>query len=567
MKPTGHLFFLGWVVILVGALIAYFTQTSGGIQIKDVRFTGSGGQTISALLYIPPNVTAKTKAPGVLAVHGYINSRETQDGFAIEFARRGYVVLAMDQTGHGYSDTPAFSNGFGGPAGLTYLRSLDIVDTANIGLEGHSMGGWTILAAASAFPDEYKAMVLEGSSTGAPFAAEGTPSWPRNLKLVYSKFDEFSQLMWAVARAQDVTTSSKLQTVFATTTAIVPGQLYGDLAAGTARELDTPATTHPGDHISPEAIGDSLDWFAKTLVGGTPLPSDNQIWMWKELGTLIALLGFVVLVAGSFNWLLATRYFGVLAQQPSSFAFERRTPLWWLGFVLTAAIPVMTYFSFFYWAGIWLPAASFAPQTITSQIAFWALLNGIIAALIGFALRGKPVVFSHRLWPSVLIALASVGIGYFALVLADFFFKVDFRAWVVALKLLSLTQFKIALLYIVPFAVYFLLAHRGLHAGLSVARDGRAGQYLSNIGAMALGFAGFLAIQYGTLFAVGHLFSENESLNVIVAMQFLPLMAIIAFIATYTYRRTASYLPGAFINALFVTWYIVAGQATQFAFS
>ena len=118
---------------------------------------------------------AQTPAPGILAVHGYINSRETQDGFAIEFARRGYVVLALDQTGHGYSDPPAFANGFGGPDGLAYLRSLEFVDKNNIGLEGHSMGGWTVLAAATAMPNDYKSMVLEGSSTGKPFAAEGTP--------------------------------------------------------------------------------------------------------------------------------------------------------------------------------------------------------------------------------------------------------------------------------------------------------------------------------------------------------------------------------------------------------
>jgi hypothetical protein len=40
-------------------------------------------------------------------------------------------------------------------------------------------------------------------------------------------------------------------------------------------------------------------------------------------------------------------------------------------------------------------------------------------------------------------------------------------------------------------------------------------------------------------------------------------MSIVAIIATFTYRRTNSYLPGAFICALFVTWYIVAGQATH----
>ena len=75
-------------------------------------------------------------------------------------------MLALDQTGHGYSDPPAFANGFGGPDALAYLRSLDFVDKANIGLEGHSMGGWTMLAAATAMPNDYKSMVLEGSSTG-----------------------------------------------------------------------------------------------------------------------------------------------------------------------------------------------------------------------------------------------------------------------------------------------------------------------------------------------------------------------------------------------------------------
>src|SRR6201997_739304 len=118
--------------------------------------------------------------------------REPRAGLGMWSPRRGYVVLALDQTGHGYSDPPSFANGFGGPDGLTYLRSLDMVDKANIGLEGHSMGGWTILAAVAAAPNDYKSMVLEGSSTGKSFAAEGTPSWPRNVAVVTGRFDEFS---------------------------------------------------------------------------------------------------------------------------------------------------------------------------------------------------------------------------------------------------------------------------------------------------------------------------------------------------------------------------------------
>jgi len=109
MRGRWSLAIAGVILIAAGGLLAYLTQTAGGIRIEDVRFNGATGNTMSALLYIPPNATAQTPAPGILAVHGYINSRETQDGFAIEFARRGYVVLAIDQTGHGYSDPPAFA--------------------------------------------------------------------------------------------------------------------------------------------------------------------------------------------------------------------------------------------------------------------------------------------------------------------------------------------------------------------------------------------------------------------------------------------------------------------------
>jgi pimeloyl-ACP methyl ester carboxylesterase len=567
IKKQFRLFHIGWVIILVGALLAHFIQTSGGISIRDIRFNGTNGQVLSGLLYVPPGVSAESKAPAILAVHGYINSRETQSGFAIEYARRGYVVLALDQSGHGYSDAPAFANGFGGPAALAYLRGLDIVDTNNIGLEGHSMGGWTVLAAAAAMPDAYKSVVLEGSSTGAPFAKEGDTSWPRNLAVVFSKYDEFSQLMWHVDRAQDAPDSPKLQTVFGASETIIPGQLYGDIAAGTARLLQTPNTTHPGDHISPEAIGYSIDWFAQTLQGANGLASSDQIWLWKEIGTLIALVGFIIVLAGSFEMLLGTQAFAHLRRSPAATAHAARGGKWWLAFALSAFVPVLSYYLFFSWGAQLLPASAWLPQTITSQIAFWAVLNGLIVLAVGLMLRGGKVEASGDILGSILIALASVGIGYLFVLAADFLFKVDFRFWVVALKPLSLVQAKIALIYLLPFTLFFVLALRGLHAGLSVNNDSRFTQYAANIAALALGFLVFLAFQYGWLLFSGHLFSLNEPLNTVIAIQFLPLMAIVAFLSTFTYRRTGSYLPGAFINALFVTWYVVAGQATQFPVS
>ena len=575
MRGRWSLAILGVVLIVVGGLIAHLTQTSGGIRIQDVRFKGAKGNTMSALLYIPQNATAQTPAPGILAVHGYINSRETQDGFAIEFARRGYVVLALDQTGHGYSDPPAFANGFGGPDGLAYLRSLDIVDKANIGLEGHSMGGWTVLAAATAMPNDYKSMVLEGSSTGKPFAADGTPNWPRNVALVFAQYEEFSTLMWGVDLARDVTKSSKLWAMFGTQGPVEPGKVYGDPAAGTARVLYTPAITHPAEHISHEAIGYSLDWFAKTLQGGTPKPADDQIWFRKELGTLIAFVGFVALLIGTFDGLLEAPMFSRLrlpavpdgTMPPHHAATGRR---WTAALILSAFIPALTYYPAFALGGTLVTPNAYLPQGITNQILVWAIINGLITlALMGLAPKRKsrPGLFGQ----SLVIAVASVVVGYAALWLSDLAFKIDFRFWIIALKLMNPKQVLIFLIYLIPFTAFFVVALHVLHRNFSTMETPRLALYLTNILALTLGFIVLLVLQYGTLWLTGRLFNPLPDpgfvpLSTIVAIQFVPLLAIVGVIATFTWRRTGSSLPGALISGLFVTWYIVAGTATQAAF-
>lgn len=571
---------VGIVLILGGGWLASATQTSGGIRIEDVRFKGANGNTMSALVYTPPNATPEKPAPGILAVHGYINSRETQDGFAIEFARRGYVVVALDQTGHGYSDPPSFANGFGGPDGLAYLRSLKQVDKDNIGLEGHSMGGWTVLAAAITMPNDYKAMVLEGSSVGKPFAAEGSTTWPRNVALVFAQYEEFPELMWGVTRAKDVVQSPKLWALFGTSGPVEPGKVYGDIAAGTARVLYTPAITHPAEHISHEAIGHALDWFGKTLKGGTPLPADDQIWLRKEIGTLIALVGFVALLMGAFEVLLGLPMFASLAlpkadNEPAAFATApiRSSGRWWTAFWLTALIPVLTYYPAFAVGGALVTPKPWLPQGITNQILVWVLVNLVITLLL-MRFAPKRPSRSGIIGASVGIAVVTVAIGYLALWLSDLAFKIDFRFWVVALKLMSAKQWLIFLIYLVPITAFFIAALNVLHRNFSRPDSGFAAIAVTNALALSAGFIILLVLQYGTLWLSGHLFNPLTApdqvgfvpLSTIVAIQFVPLLAIVGVIGAYCWRRTGSSLPGALICGLFVTWYIVAGTATQVAF-
>ncbi|HTX92320.1 MAG TPA: alpha/beta fold hydrolase [Anaerolineales bacterium] len=587
MKHPVRMLIVSLALIFVGGLLAMLVQTDfGKVKIKDLRFMGSNGTEMSALLYIPQGVTAKTPAPGILAIHGYINSRETQDGFAIEFARRGYVVLAADQTGHGYSDPPAFANGYGGPDALAYLRSLDIVDKNNVGLEGHSMGGWAVGIAAGVFPNDYKSLVLEGSSTGTLGAPDGTPTFPRNFALVYSKWDEFSQLMWLTPVPGNIGQGQKLQTVFGTTSPVVPGKLYGSIADGTAREWFQPVTTHPGDHLSTVAIGYAISWFQQTLTGGNGLPPSNQIWYWKEIGTLIALIGMIMLLFPVGQLLLQTHYFSELveASAPSKGAAGVG---WWVAAFLFVSIAPLLFFPF-----INIPAdlkwtvTRVFPQDINNTIIAWTTLIGVIDVALfllwHFALNRKAKANGdhygltwgaklnwRKIGKSFLLAFLVAFAAYATLMFSDYFFKTDFRFWVFAVKLLSPLQLQITLSYIIPFIFIFFMDALLVFGELRRPNLSLAKEMWLNWVLYVLGYVALLLAEYIPLLAGGTLLNvnfPNVPLYSIVAFQLVPIMTIAALVTTFFNRKTGHVYAGAFLTAMLVTWIVVASTAIQFAF-
>jgi hypothetical protein len=55
-----------------------------------------------------------------------------------------------------------------------------------------------------------------------------------------------------------------------------------------------------------------------------------------------------------------------------------------------------------------------------------------------------------------------------------------------------------------------------------------------------------------------------DPLFTIVAIQFVPVLALTSAISVFAWRRTGRTAPGAFLCGLLVTWYVVAGQATHY---
>ncbi|MDD7537154.1 MAG: hypothetical protein SPK48_09420 [Bullifex sp.] len=198
------------IILCFAALfIADRIQRDGGRVNIETGFITTDRGDVAYKLYIPEAATAGNRAPGVLLLHGYQNDHETSAAYAMELSRRGAVVLAIDEYGHGDTPIPMRERGWtdhkvtvsygndseadktyvmisgplrykvlmnfstltffndryskgsdgsevadssmGGIAAYAYLASLPYVDNTRLGISGHSMGTWASWSVAAAY--------------------------------------------------------------------------------------------------------------------------------------------------------------------------------------------------------------------------------------------------------------------------------------------------------------------------------------------------------------------------------------------------------------------------------
>lgn len=130
-----------------------------------------------ALLTIPKGSPPANGWPAIVFNHGYIppdqyKTTERYVAYTDAFSRKGYVLLRPDYRGHGNSDGVA-TGGYGTPDytidvlnAFTSLQKHPTVDPGNIGMWGHSMGGW-ITQRAMVINPEIKAGVIWGGVVGS----------------------------------------------------------------------------------------------------------------------------------------------------------------------------------------------------------------------------------------------------------------------------------------------------------------------------------------------------------------------------------------------------------------
>jgi dienelactone hydrolase len=286
------------VLIAVCAGSAFFAsrvQTdSGRIAIANQEFRNPAGIIVRAKLFRPPGATAQRKAPGAVFIHGYQSTRETGDAFAIELARRGIVVLSIDAIGRGNSgnpigdvESPEFDPTFGGRTALAFLRSLPFVDPERLGMVGHSLGAETCFHIA-----REDASVQGLAIVGWAYTAEATPQMPRNMLMVYGRYDEFRDRMTGVRDLEsEWMRSAQTRAAFGLDDPEL-GRTYGDFEDGTARRVVLPEAIHIQEPHHAPAVAEVLEWMRSALDPDPEqwIDSTDQIWSSKEWATLVAML-------------------------------------------------------------------------------------------------------------------------------------------------------------------------------------------------------------------------------------------------------------------------------------
>ena len=329
-----------WIVLLAALLVAAFgaltlansIQTDhGNIVVTEGVIDanrGEGGKEhlgrMTYKLYTPKTATAEHKAPGVLLLHGYQNDRETNAAYAIELARRGVVVLSLDEYGHGFTEPGLKERGYvnhtvkvnygedsieagtfkkvggtvryrllmnfsnltffndhyskddagnsivdsscGGAAAYAVLATMDNVDSTRLGISGHSMGtwaGWSVAAAFAGTDIEPRATVLQCGELFRDSVYDTGKIHFNNVLLLQAKWDEFSYFRDYQRVVDDRLLTSDLRCEFLGVTADQAAwdKTFGSFEDGSARRMELLYTNHRLTTHHSQGLAVALDWF------------------------------------------------------------------------------------------------------------------------------------------------------------------------------------------------------------------------------------------------------------------------------------------------------------------
>lgn len=599
------------LAVVVGAsLLASRVQSaSGRVQVTGLVIPAHNGQWISADLFRPRSATTEAPAPLVVVVPGFQRSKETLSHVSIELARRGIVVMAIDPYAQGNSSSStsarsATTEGYGAFAVVDYAAqtgNLNYVDTTRIGVTGHSAGGNAALQAASHFgrlaartgkPSRVHSAFVSGyvlsltdkvladvrSNVGMSYALYDEGAYRNELK--HGDMRRAPEAVRLVRSGLAPAPADRAEPAEregdGPLEAIEIGRFYGNARERTLRVVHNEPLLHPFQPYSPEATANQVAFFTTAFgLGDAPSPRD-QVWHWKELLTLLAMVAaFVALVPLAEVLLAAVPWFGAIVRPvpPPAAPPAGRARAWYWGLIVAgAAVACISYIPMAELSQRLFPEASgreqtwFFPQRMNNAVMLWALLNGTLGFLLffggqwlnarrgaGAASWGAAVSFDELV--RTLALAAALAVSFFLLLFGVYyFFHVDYRFVFVGARPFLPVLLVLLLMYAPAFFPFFLA--NSLRVNAAMRRDGEPEWRSMLIAGLAnsLGLLLIVVVQYGTFARTGTVYWTDGWLYVNLLFAVIPIMFVLPYFHRYFFRLTGRIYLGPMTTCLvFVT--------------
>jgi hypothetical protein len=587
-----------WVVVglclcLIGSIGASIVQSDGGnVIVKELTWESAEGYILSGIMYKPKTASKGSKVPAVVTVEGWYNTKEMQDLYSIELARRGYAVLALDMHGHGNSEAVTADQLYDGAVGVDsaviQVASWDFVDTSRIGVTGHSSGG-TAANMAVAIDNERETPLIKAvlqqagdwqDDTGADHS--GDYKW-RDVGIIASTHDDFyfgtyddngnmlttpAQFLETDGAKKFLNFNEKGFSGEAKANSFYTKNIDGITAH---RIIYRPNCIHPMVPYSTECVAYAMNFFDTTLGSPVEFSDSNQIWPVKAVFNAIGMAGFLIFLFSFALQLVELKPFSSLVtseQIPVTQVTGGKGKIWfWISLAITAIFSAGSLI----WCmnHIYSISTAWFPQTATLTLGSWSAISaafGIVMILIGLAVTRSRKDFSgHRvgltislpqLGKTIVVSISAVFAAYVLVFLSNFLFETDFRWYTVAIAK-TFTNDKLALIlrYLPFYLVFYIVSSISVNCFNNNGIGGKLNTLILAI-ANALGAIFIVVSQYVYFYTTSRQLyglSEGQRIMPIWCFPVIFMLFGSVFTSRLIYKKTKNPYLGGMINALFVT--------------
>ncbi len=587
-KAGRFLAFTMAVLMIATVLLWGVSSNWGDVTIKRYTLVTDDGKEVSGVLYIPKTATAENPAPCVINMHGRANTAHVCDTWALEEARRGYVVLSLDLFGCGESDLldgGSSKSYYKYPeVWYDYLKDLSFIIPDQFVYVGFSMGNTPAYTMAERHPD-----TTIGNIQVFNFRAP-SKDCQTNLCVIKAQSDQYNYgqvgdldvYEASIAAAFGLDDVSELERE----------KIYGSFEERTARKyVFAPRALHQSGGIDSNVISALLTFLDQCAPMPNYIAPSSQTWGFQQILTLICYVFTVAFILAVGNLLLQIPYFGNAICVPLQKNRCRHGVSLALNIAIGILIPTFTFITFSTWGMSLFDKNPVFKAKNFNGILFWLVLNTLITICImiynhkkdtkhgeklGLAEyvlvgEGETHIPLHRVAKAFVVAAVTVFAAFSWLAIADAVFGVNYQFWILGIfSRVSTKRFFGAVPYM--FIIFFVLFIAGI--GMNTARrlpcTGNAKRDMARdmaINALiaAAPVAILLLIQYGGCWLIGTGFTpfalQGGSVGALnFAFGFPFLMGSMAIINTYFYRKTGSIWVGAFMGAMTAALCAYTGQ-------